>query len=533
MKKFLRLTAACLCIIILAAGAAGCSSEATTANGTGDESKTLTIAVSNEVTTLYPMNMDVQNHCVTKLVYEGLVRYVDGEIVPGLAERWEFNDDGMELTFYLKEGVKFHDGEDFNAEAVKKNLEYYQASAVHAFMKVVFTLEEVEIIDDYTVTLHFPNPYFAYLNELCYPEVLIMVSPNAIEQGNYQTMNGVIGTGAYIYEEVKTGEYVRFVRNENYWGESAYYDEVIVKYIPEAASRLQALQNGEVDLLYGNALVSYDDYQQAISMNGIEGIVADENSRTRTIVVNASQSMLSDVKVREAIAYAINKETLSSGLTYGFEEAADTLFPSGDQYTDVDLNVIRSYDKEKSESLLNEAGWEMNDSTGFREKDGVTLSLMLTYDSGEAMNESLAILIKSQLAEVGINVETVGQDQLTWWTEGVSGNYDLTIQITAQPFATPQDYFTPMLDMYPHINAIEAMPDGEEFNAAIREYATTGDEERIAEIFDYLINYINDNVIVIPLTYLKDVVVYDADKIKGYEFSGQTMFFDINGIEAE
>ena len=158
---------------------------------------------------------------------------------------------------------------------------------------------------------------------------------------------------------------------------------------------------------------------------------------------------------------------------------------------------------------------------------------MLTYDSGEAMNESLAILIKSQLAEVGINVETVGQDQLTWWTEGVSGNYDLTIQITAQPFATPQDYFTPMLDMYPHINAIAAMPDGEEFNAAIREYATTGDEERIAEIFDYLINYINDNVIVIPLTYLKDVVVYDADKIKGYEFSGQTMFFDINGIEAE
>lgn len=78
-------------------------------------------------------------------------------------------------------------------------------------------------------------------------------------------MNGVVGTGPYVYEEIVDGDYVRFVRNENYWGEQPYYDEVIVKYIPDASARLQALQSGEIDLIYGSALLTWDDYQQATS----------------------------------------------------------------------------------------------------------------------------------------------------------------------------------------------------------------------------------------------------------------------------
>ena len=86
-----------------------------------------------------------------------------------------------------------------------------------------------------------------------------------------QTISGVAGTGPYIYDEYVAGEYTRFVRNEDYWGETPYWDEIIVKYIPDSTSRLQALQTGEIDMIYGGTLLTYEEYDQALAMDGIDG----------------------------------------------------------------------------------------------------------------------------------------------------------------------------------------------------------------------------------------------------------------------
>lgn len=246
---------------------------------TAEEPKILTTAVSAELNTLYPLNMDVQNNIGTKLCYEGLVNYENGEIVPCLAESWEFSDGGKALTFHLKEGVTFHDGTPFNAEAVKTDFEFAHPNPNFSNISAVANVESIEVVDEYTVTFHYPNAYFAYLMDFCYPEVMVLVSPAVLEEGNYQSMNGVVGTGPYVYEEIVDGDYVRFVRNENYWGEQPYYDEVIVKYIPDASARLQALQSGEIDLIYGSALLTWDDYQQATSLPNIAGAVAESDSR--------------------------------------------------------------------------------------------------------------------------------------------------------------------------------------------------------------------------------------------------------------
>lgn len=541
-NKLFKIFTAFVCVAMLTA-ATGCSSQQADKPSEGDyeredenkssektEDKVLTLATNEELDTLYPLNMDPQNNCVTKLVYEGLVTYDKGQIKPLLAESWEFNEDGTSLTLHLKKGVKFHDGSDFNAEAVKKNLEFYHTSQNHRSLMVVTRLKEAEVIDENTLVLHYDNPYFAYLNDLCYPEVLIMVSPDVIEEGNFQTMKGVVGTGPYVYDELKDGEYTRFVRNDNYWGESPYYDEVVVKYIHEGASRLQALKNGEIDMQYGNVLISYDEYQQAISMDNITGKISDINSETRNLAVNAGSKFLSDIKVREAVAYAIDKKGLSDGLTYGYEEVADTLFDADIPYTNVRLDVMRSYDKEKAKSLLDETGWKLNSQTGIREKDGIPLKLVFTYDSGEVLNKSIATVIKSQLAEVGIDMETVGQDMYTWWKEGIAGNYDLTIWCTEQPYTAPHNFFTPMLDSSCHVPAIASLPDGNEFISAIKEFSKTDDKERVTQIFDYLINYSNNNVLNIPLTFVKDMIVYNTDKISDYEFTSTPMFFDIRNV---
>ena len=333
MKK--RLLSLALCGALLCGALAGCGGNETTSasqepssSQAAEESKILTTAVGAELNTLYPLNMDVQNNIGTKLCYEGLVNYENGDIVPCLAESWEFSDDGTALTFHLKEGVTFHDGTPFNAEAVKTDFEFAHPNPNFSNISAVAKLESIEVVDEYTVTFHYPNAYFAYLMDFCYPETMVLVSPAVLEEGNYQSMNGVVGTGPYVYEEIVDGDYVRFVRNENYWGEQPYYDEVIVKYIPDASARLQALQSGEIDLIYGSALLTWDDYQQATSLPNIAGAVAESDSKTRNLVLNAS-GVLSDLKVREAVAYAIDKETLSEGLTYGEETPADHLFPDG------------------------------------------------------------------------------------------------------------------------------------------------------------------------------------------------------------
>lgn len=530
-----------LCTILASSVLTACNpgtgqvqSEVTSSSLVSGATKSLTMAVSSELNTLYPLNMDVQNNVAAKLCYEGLVTYVDGEIKPVLAKSWEFSNDGKDLTFKLEEGVTFHDGTPFNAEAVKTVFEFGKGNANFSAIKAVANLDYAEVVDEYTVTFHYSNAYFAYLYDFCYPEVMILVSPNVIlpedDENRYMIMSGVVGTGPYIYEEIVDGEYVRFVRNENYWGEQPYYDEVIIKYIPESSTRLQALQNGEIDMIYGSALLSWDDYEQAALLPNIKGIVSEYDSNTRNIILNASSDKLRERQVREAIAYAVDKQALSEGLTIGNETAASGLFPAGIPFTDVNLNVVRSFDPDKANSLLDEAGWLINQATGIREKDGVSLTLTFTYDSSAAINQSLATVIKSQLKEAGIDVTITGQDMMTWWKEGFAGNYDITIWNTEQPYTSPHNYFTPMLNRSAHVPSLAGLSDISQFHAYIEEFQTTDDNERVQEIFDYLLNFDNDNVIDLPLLYAKDMIVFNTDKIAGYTFTSTPMFFDITQI---
>jgi len=514
--------AAMLCLALLAIPLAGLAE--------AGSPRTLTMASGAELNTLYPLNMDPQNNLVTRMVYEGLVTYQEGEVKPLLAESWSFSEDGTALTFRLREGVTFHDGAPFDAEAVKANLEFYHASPNHGNIKAVANLTDVQVVDNHTVTIHYDAPYFAYLNDFCYPEVVVMVSPAVLEAGNFQTMRGVVGTGPYVYAELVKGSHTRFVKNAAYWGDAPAYDEVIVRYIHEASSRLQALKNGEVDMLFGNVLISYDDYQQALAMNGIEGIMSETNSETRNLVLNAAGPMLGELSVREAVACAIDKAVIANGLTYGYEEVADALFDRTIKYCDVALTTVRVHDREKAAGLLDAAGWIMNEATGVREKDGTPLKLRFTYDSGEVLNKSLATVIKSQLSEVDIDVETQGMDMYAWWMAAVAGEYDITIWNTEQPYTSPHNFFTPMLSSSPHTFALTALEGAEEFKAAILEFARTDDEARVREIFNFLINYSNDNVLDIPLTYVKDMIVYNSQVIGGYDFGSTPMFFSIDRL---
>ena len=509
----------------------------TTAIGeTSDSQKTLTFALAWEVDNLTPMLMSPQGEQTTMMVYETLVRYVDGEFVPCLAERWEFNEDSTELTFYLKQGVTFHDGMPFNAEAVKANFEHQRKNPNAGFMRGISTISEIEVVDEYTVKMHYPQPYFATINDFFYPDVSAIVSPNVIEEGNFQTLKGVVGTGPYVYAEFVKGSHTTFTRFEDYAGEAPYYDKVVAKYIPDMGARLMALQKGEIDYLFASPLMTYDEYQQAISLPNIKGKISETYGNVKNVAVNASGNNLSEVKattdinVRKAIAMAIDKQTIVDGLTYSMDMAATTLFPEGTAYTDTKMNNIWAYNPQMAAELLEESGWVMNESTGIREKDGAPLELRFVYDSGVELQEAYATAISAQLKEVGIDANTEGLEQMQWWMEAYSGNYDLvTWDLPGSP-ETPHTHFTSVLDSNAEFASVQKMPDVQDIYDNIHGFLQTADKEEVQGHFDFLLNYFNDNVIDIPISYGREMIVYNTEKISDYDFYGSVHFFDISRL---
>lgn len=537
MKKKLSLllsTALCICLML-----AGCGVTQTVPE-TGDnvsntdtkQGKTLTFAAASETTMLSPLYMGSFNHQTSMLVYETLLKYEDGEVKGNLAENFSFNDDGTVLTLNLRQDVTFHDGEPFNAEAVKANLEFNQTNPSYMTLKAITDMVRVEATDEYTVTITYSHPYYAYLYDFCWPDVMVMVSPKIIAPGDFQTVQGVVGTGPYTYAEYVQGKYTRFERNESYWGEKPYYDEIIDKYIPDSTSRLQALKTGEIDMIFGGSLLSYEDYQQAISIGGIDGLIADMDTRARDMTLNASSEKLQDVKVRQAIAYAIDKSAISDGLAYGYESIADMPFPKGTPYTDFDLNTNYSYDQDKANSLLDEAGWSMGTS-GVREKGGTPLSITLTVDASfDALNMPIATLIKSQLAEVGIEVSIISQEQMEWYSAYMAGEFDMTFWPTQYEYASPHCFFTPMSMMTPQTASLSKVSDAQEFFDSITAVTQTDNPDEVQKIYNYLINYDLDNAIDIPLTYSKDMIVFNSDKISGYTFDGAPCFFNPQNVKS-
>lgn len=526
-KKLATLLSAALCFCTVMA------SNQTTVFAESDDAgdKTLTFAAAAETTMLSPLYMGSFNFQTSMLVYETLLKYEDGEVKGNLAEHYSFNEDGTVLTLNLRQGVSFHDGEPFNAEAVKANLEFDQTNPSYATLKAITDMVSIEATDEYTVTITYSHPYYAYLYDFCWPDVMVMVSPNVITPGDFQTVNGVVGTGPYVYDEYVSGEYTKFSRNENYWGETPYYDEIIDKYIPDSTSRLQALKTGEIDMIFGSSLLSYEDYQQATAINGIDGIVSDLDTRARDITLNASSDKLQDVKVRQAVAYAINKSEISEGLSYGYETVADQPFPSGTTYTDITLNTDYTYDPDKANTLLDEAGWSMG-ANGVREKDGTPLSILLTVDSSfDALNNSIAALIKSQLAEIGIEVTIKSLEQMEWFSGYMAGEFDMTFWPTQYEYASPHCFFTPMSTMTPQTASLSKVDDAQEFFDRITAVTQTDDPDEVQEIYNYLINYDLDNAIDIPLTYSKDMIVYNSEKISGYTFNGAPCFFNAASVE--
>ena len=333
MRKYARpltlVLAGALCAALLLAG---CAQKSTSTESTGADTAndTFTFAQGADPRGLDPARVDdLESGKVIVNMYEGLTKYADDstKVEPSLAESWTVSPDGMSYTFKLREGVKFHDGTDFNAEAVKVNIDRQLPPKVDDNMPYASftfgTVKDVVVVDPNTVTINLTQPNTAFLANLAMGIAAPIVSPKALADNNNSVMETPVGTGPYKFVKWNKGENVVLVRNDEYWGDKAKTKNVVFRIIADNSARVLALNNGEVDMIDGIDATVVDKVKE-----GGNKLYEAPGMNVNYMAFNTTTPMFKNAEARKAVAQSVNVEELVKSLYQGYSDKATTILPT-------------------------------------------------------------------------------------------------------------------------------------------------------------------------------------------------------------
>lgn len=350
-------------------------------------------------------------------VFDGLARFnTEQELQPELAESWEVSDDGLTITFDLRDDVIWHDGEPFTSADVKFT---WESSLMTLHPRGVIANEPIDSIetpDDSTVVFNFSQPAPGFLYQIGAPESFIIpmhiYGDEDPAEGPHATCEELpIGTGPFKAVEYTQGERFVMARNEDWWGTESgtywdqgapYLDEIIVAFIPDDTARVNGFEGGEFDFLYQEALPQ-QEVARFQAMDGREVSFECTGQPVGQLFffnLRDESKPWADLKVRQAIAWAIDREQLNERAFFGIGVPSSTTFAPTDPNYNPDIETYSPRDLDLANQLLDEAGWPP-DSDGIR------------FEMRSAGYDNLADwaeVMKQQLAEVGIEVVVEGGD---------------------------------------------------------------------------------------------------------------------------
>lgn len=486
----------------------GCSSDdnkSQEVNGS-DQGGEFTIAYEFDISNLDPIKGGAGSDVpLLWPMYDTLISFNDEiEAQPGLAESWEFTDDKT-LVLNLREGVKFHDGTEFDAEAVKINIE--RVNSEESTVTDLQNIEEVKIIDSATVELRLKQPDSSI--ELALSDRGgMMVSPTAIEEYGEDLAKNPVGAGPYKFASHDPNNELVLEAFDDYWdGEKPYLSKITAKIMVEENTRINALKSGEVD------------FANEISASNIEQLEKDDNLKVdkettmafRTIYLNASLPPVDEKAVRLAMQYGIDRKSIVDSVNFGSGEPAYQLFPNNFWAADKDFEI--KYDPEKAKEILEDAGL-----------DGVTISL-IHYSSSQ--DEKIADSIKHQLEEVGIDIQLESME-LSAAHEKMLGEKTgeaLLSNWTGRP--DPQMTIKSLLakDGFYNVGGIST----DELDSLISESTQTYDQEERTEIYKDIYKIaLEEEAIQIPI-FFKESVAPMNNKVEGFEINmlGKPIFSSV------
>lgn len=428
------LLAALLALVLSACGGAPPAAEPTPAQAaTPAEGPVLTYGLAGTFDKLDPNATtfsrvgQIALHLVDPLLWQPTV----GSFEPGLATEWSVNDDATAYTLKLREGVTFHDGTPFTAEAVKFTFDRIANPETKAqtALSLLGPYQETEIIGDYEVVVRFTRPFAPFLNSLS-TAYLAPVSPTAFARVGPENwgLTEVVGTGPFKLVSYTPDSEIVLERNPDYaWGPSftgmsgpSKLAGIVYKIIIEPATRIAALETGEVDFIEEVPTI---EFERISNTPGFVTVNVPQPGSGWSLMMNQRQPPMDDLAVRRAIQLASDKEgmiaTIWNGIgqvgcgpithaTFAFDEATCSMY---------------TYNVEEANAVLEEAGWVDSNGDGVREKDGVDLVIGHYYRAESPLAQQMADYMLADLARVGIKVELNGLAQAGYFDAVRAGEH--------------------------------------------------------------------------------------------------------------
>lgn len=384
------------------------SSAGPTAASTGATGGTFTFSRSSDSDNLDPVTQDGNvDIWIFMSIYDQLVR-VDRSgttIEPALAEKWEISPDGLTYTFHLRKGVLFSDGTPLKASDVKFSIDRAKTNKKSGWTFTLEPLKEITTPDDSTVVMTLTEPWAPFLADVAMFNSSVISEAFAKKIGEDKLVEQTMGSGPFALMEWKKGEYIQLKKNEHYWDKGLpYLDQIKITVVPDDNSRILQLQGGDIDGMYDVPLNRVAELSQDPKFT----VTQFTSTYNNFIALNTRSGLLSDVKVRQALNYATDKQSLIKIINFGIGEVSNSFMPNGALYWNKDQTGY-PFDLDKAKGLIK----------GSTIPSGGKIAIQI--QAGRATSLQLATALKEMWSKIGIDLDIQQLEQAVV-TDNYRGN---------------------------------------------------------------------------------------------------------------
>lgn len=473
----------------------------------------LVFGIRNDINGLNPfLRTTSTNVYVRQLAYEALLDFdKNGKLVPSLAESWTVSPDGKSYLFKLRKGVKFHDGRELTADDVKWCVDYAMDPKNGATgLSMLRSVEKVNVKDKLTVEFVLKNPHAGFLSMVATIRPFPIVPGRSVQSGKLDAPGIPPGTGPFVFNDYKPAREIVFVRNKNYWRKGLpYLDELVLKPVLEDQVRFTGVRAGDLDIIERTpysfiAKILKGEYRD------LKSSVA-KYAGYRRLLFNVADPPFNDVKLRQAVRFAVDKRKYIDGAFWGLGEPADQLFPGGSAWR-VKLPEIKP-DPSKVKAMLKDAGvasdWE--------------LELI-----GQKSEEEELQVIHQQLTNSGIKTKVTILERGARVTRESSGDFMMVLSGGDIPDDPAEEFESEFGCAEEEVRAKKRTENSsghcnKEVDGLLETAIKTRDAKQRHEIYRKVIQVFHDEVVDLPLAYVPRYFVFQQ-KVLGFETDADGRF---------
>jgi len=496
----------CLGAAFMAAAAmlcTGCGGEQKKDGGSASSGKKIVMARANDSSNLDPM-MAVHNDdlWMMNLMVEGLVKSDDAgkTIQPCLAEKWDISADGLTYTFHLKKGVKFSDGKDVTTDDWIYSLKRIRDTKDGAWGFTMENMADVTAPDANTLVITLKKPSSAFLSDLSLFANAVMPKAYCEQKGPEGIAQNPVGTGPFMLKQWDKGQKMVFVKNPNYHEkDKPITDEIDINVVPDDNTRIMQLQGKQIDI------ASDIPFNRISELKGASGVKMELVPSTESdyISFNYKNPKFADVRVRQALAYALDRQAIIDAVFFGNAKINNTFISPAAPHFNANVTP-RDYNQEKAKQLLAEAG-------------ASNLSIDFLVYSGNTRDIQVVTMLKEQWSKIGVNVNIQQVDSSVFKQSRNALKYDMLLSMLTSDITDTSE----LVELICVAKMSDSQHTGwngtlqQQAESLVKKAAVSTDENERKTLYGQAMQLVQDDQLIIPL-YNVPYAIAISDQIKGF-----------------